>query len=485
MQFSGLDVTEELIAMAAEDSPMLSKIFKVIGQIEEEDGAGVVGHNTATEGDAVGVEGATESDEGYGLYTQDDARVEGDLEVDESISTDGAGIGGATGLNPSADNRPIISNEDRTISVGDDVETIQDAVNQVPIYLRHNWVIDIPDGTYEEDVFVPPILNERGDEGGNVGEVARQNLQLVGNRSDPSSVKIDSLYISGVGNAAGVQAFGIEFQSDNPYDDEDFVIAVYGGNGFASIADCAIAGGTHGIISYNATLSINDVDFGVDVLPGFGVKIKYDGFAYVKEAHGNVGARAYETGGPGWIKFNGDNSTLTGDDGLVRESAGASRKGTVADYSTSEMWGIRELPEQQVSRATGHFNVRITAGDQNIAANEIEKVEFEGPDPWNNNNHELVVPNDSILSISGSIRFDVGTEGDRLETFVVKNNDVQFARRMTSAPENRREVVPFQTVITKFDEGDVIDFRVRNADSADTIENTNFNYCYITEVQRL
>jgi len=76
------------------DDPMLSKLYKILGQLKDKDGAGVVGHNTAESGDAIGVEGATESDEGYGLYTEDDARVGGEMSS-SSLSTDRIGIGPA------------------------------------------------------------------------------------------------------------------------------------------------------------------------------------------------------------------------------------------------------------------------------------------------------------------------------------------------------------------------------------------------------
>lgn len=70
---------------------MLSKAFKILGEFNDEDGAGVVGHNTADSGTAIGVEGKTESNEGYGLFTEDDARVEGELTT-TAINTDRTSI---------------------------------------------------------------------------------------------------------------------------------------------------------------------------------------------------------------------------------------------------------------------------------------------------------------------------------------------------------------------------------------------------------
>ena len=50
---------------------------KVVGQLADSDGIGVLGHNTADSGETYGVVGEVDSPEGYGLYTPDDARVDG------------------------------------------------------------------------------------------------------------------------------------------------------------------------------------------------------------------------------------------------------------------------------------------------------------------------------------------------------------------------------------------------------------------------
>jgi hypothetical protein len=89
---------------------MLSKLYKILGQLKDKDGAGVVGHNTAESGDAIGVECATESDEGYGLYTEDDARVGGEMSS-SSLSTDELTNIYDFVISPSDDLQDIISNQ--------------------------------------------------------------------------------------------------------------------------------------------------------------------------------------------------------------------------------------------------------------------------------------------------------------------------------------------------------------------------------------
>jgi hypothetical protein len=57
--------------------------YKILGRLDEKHGSGVIGYNTASTGDAKGVEGKTESSNGYGLYTDDDAYVGDLLEVSQ------------------------------------------------------------------------------------------------------------------------------------------------------------------------------------------------------------------------------------------------------------------------------------------------------------------------------------------------------------------------------------------------------------------
>lgn len=77
--------------------------YKVVGELDSEHGAGVYGHNRAEGGNAVGVKGKTDSGEGYGLYTPDHARVEGELDATAVRTTAEAGDAPATRLQPGAD----------------------------------------------------------------------------------------------------------------------------------------------------------------------------------------------------------------------------------------------------------------------------------------------------------------------------------------------------------------------------------------------
>lgn len=88
---------DTVMSVAGDDGAMTDKDAKVIGELADEGGIGLLGINMAEEGDAIGVYGETESEDGYGLYTPDDAHVGGTVEADTvesgEVSTDQVDIG--------------------------------------------------------------------------------------------------------------------------------------------------------------------------------------------------------------------------------------------------------------------------------------------------------------------------------------------------------------------------------------------------------
>jgi hypothetical protein len=78
------DNEEDVTTAATTDAvTLISKVesYKVIGEFSDSTGAGVLGYNKAGSGDAIGVQGVTDSSAGYGLHTPDDAKVEGVTEL--------------------------------------------------------------------------------------------------------------------------------------------------------------------------------------------------------------------------------------------------------------------------------------------------------------------------------------------------------------------------------------------------------------------
>lgn len=68
--------------------PSEGQAYKVVGELDDEGGVGVFGHNTAESGSSVGVWGEVDAPTGYGLYTPNGARIDSDLEVGEKAIID-------------------------------------------------------------------------------------------------------------------------------------------------------------------------------------------------------------------------------------------------------------------------------------------------------------------------------------------------------------------------------------------------------------
>jgi len=74
---------------------MVDESFKILGAVDDPDRVGVRGRNDATSGTPVGVEGIAPASGGLGLYTGDDAAVDGSLSV-SSVTTDRLSVAGGT-----------------------------------------------------------------------------------------------------------------------------------------------------------------------------------------------------------------------------------------------------------------------------------------------------------------------------------------------------------------------------------------------------
>lgn len=88
--------TSDLNSSDTLDLTAINSPYKVLGDLWDPNGIGVLGRNTATSGATKGVEGRVASSDGYGLYTPDDAGIEGmpdtaetDFVVEDGTTTTG------------------------------------------------------------------------------------------------------------------------------------------------------------------------------------------------------------------------------------------------------------------------------------------------------------------------------------------------------------------------------------------------------------
>jgi len=208
--------------------------------------------------------------------------------------------------------RPLISNGNRTIYVdpndGDDaaagteadpLATVQAAVREVPIYLRHQYVIDlatVPETpvSYDEDVLVPTVIGtgQAGQERDAPSGGPMMNLLIRGAEGDPSAVELGSVMF---GNAVGTSTVQLLFATvtrDSPYDDEAYGISAYG-TGEVHLYDVAVTDGpTNGVLAYGAKMKAAVVDLGRGNVDR-GIHAKRHGSIVATDIRGSVSGPAF------------------------------------------------------------------------------------------------------------------------------------------------------------------------------------------------
>ncbi|UPV76640.1 hypothetical protein M0R89_19095 (plasmid) [Halorussus limi] len=114
----------------------------------------------------------------------------------QSVSAANAEIGSAAG-ETGWESRPFITNGPKSINVPDDYETIQGALNSVPLFLRHKYNININanKGPYDENIQVPSVfsIDHVGDRGLQAG------LMINGINGKP---EVNSIFVTNIVGSA-------------------------------------------------------------------------------------------------------------------------------------------------------------------------------------------------------------------------------------------------------------------------------------------
>lgn len=141
-------------------------------------------------------------------------------------------FGNTSGLSGQVPNRDLVSTlpsgSTKNITVcssGCDYTTIQEAINEVPYMLRQKYFINVSSGTYNEDIWVPPILvaDILSPTEGSVG-----GLQIKGNCADLSAVKVKSIHITGANGANSLTINCFQVTGQEPTSDENASVIAYG-----------------------------------------------------------------------------------------------------------------------------------------------------------------------------------------------------------------------------------------------------------------
>lgn len=256
--------------------------------------------------------------------------------------------------------RPLISNESRTIYVdpdaGDDdddgtenapLQTIQAAVQRVPIYLRHQYTIDlatVPDTpvSYDEDVLVPAVIGtgQAAQEEGAPSPGPVQNLVIKGKDGAPEAVEIGSIMF---GNVIGTSASHLLFVTvtrDSPYDNEDYGLSAYGTGEVQLFGIGFTDGPTNGILAYGSKMKASVVNLGQDSLQ-VGLRAKRHASIMTRDIEG-------QTSGPAFSSVSNSRLTIKGGNRASGNPQYKTRVGGLIYDLGSDSW--RGLPDEGSNR---------------------------------------------------------------------------------------------------------------------------------------
>lgn len=202
-------------------------------------------------------------------------------------------IGGTTGRSDLFENRPLVSTEEIKVSVPGDYSTIQDALVDVPILLKHRHTIQLDPtaGLYDEDVVIPPVWAhgfETTTTGINTGLFIFGDPNSDGSRSD-----IGSAHMMNPIGYFGVRIDGVRFNRDSTWSDDPAGLVCYGGTGKPLISDCDFDGPTQGVLAYGQEIIVDNLAIASTV--DYGIRAKRGGRVHAKRVSGDT--TLYATGG--------------------------------------------------------------------------------------------------------------------------------------------------------------------------------------------
>ena len=299
-------------------------------------------------------------------------------------------VSASVGSSPAS--RPLISNRDRTVFVdpnnGNDsaagtrdepFATVQTAVDHCPIYLRHQYRIDLATVpnlpvTYDEDVLVPAIIatGQAGQEEGAPRAGPVNNLFIEGSEDDPRAIEVGSIMFANViGVSAAIVAYAT-ITRNSPYDDEQYGLSAYGSGEVRSYAVQFTDGPTNGILAYGARMKASQIGLGRKNLRT-GIRGKRHGSIVATGISGQTTSETYRATENSLISVRKDSNT-TGN--LTWET---NRGGLIWDEG-SKMWmgldGVGGDFDLHGNRLTNVAGLQF-GGSPQVRMDERSVLEFE------------------------------------------------------------------------------------------------------------
>jgi len=239
--------------------------------------------------------------------------------------------------------RPFTTNGEVRVTVGpndsDDYRTIQEAVYDVPLFLRHAYRIYVrPEGGPYGDVVVPCVIT--GDQSDNQNS---SNLGIVGDKSVSEKPQVGSFMVINPTGRSAVWLSRFEVLNSTPYEDNPGRIFCFGGDYlYCSYIDFR--------------QSTDDIDIGFTVYGGhlrtdhIDVGDRNLDYAYWGKTHATVDIEPPCTGKvreevcqtyDATSMFIADGTTISGVDGVAN-----TRDGFVLDSNDGTLYGVERLGGQ-------------------------------------------------------------------------------------------------------------------------------------------
>lgn len=240
-------------------------------------------------------------------------------------------------------NRYFINMQDITVSVcssGCNYTTIQEAVDNLPLFLMGQYTVNVHNGDYSTEGIV--IRGSFGINSRSGSETSR--LVLTGNITNPGEVKIGSIFVIGLKGRTNIIE-GFNFTSFNSFTNENASLDVDNSDEVVIRNSVFSANGYRAIISYGGSnvKVAGNVNFGTG-LYNFLAVTKHGSKLYMFDGNFTGSASEYAFSTPGGMIFIEDYEvSVTGMTGFYNRGG----KGFLySDLGTSgKMYGLSELDQ--------------------------------------------------------------------------------------------------------------------------------------------
>lgn len=380
-----------------------------------------------------------------------------------------------TGFSGRVGDRPIVSEQARTINVGTDVSSIQEAVNEIPLLLRHRYKINVESGTYSEDLLIPPFMvadTSGEDSAGNV-EGATHNPRITGDTATPSNVEVSSITTTGVQGAIAPLIEGFNVTGDTPYDDESTGIQLFGCQNVSLRAiSWAGSSASRGVYAYGSTVTVRNCDFGSTDLD-YGVASKHNSSIHVDSFGSNP-----TTGTVNSHVFRVDDASVlsakavgaTGNSGYVENANGLAHN---ADWNAFEpVVGLRYNISSNQTVST-----KDTGGVQTV---QFDDEGYDRHGRWDTSNYKLSIPVDGVYRIEASLHWDSPSAGTEWRVIINEPTGRGIISRSRGLFDGNAFETTYVADTHKMNAGQEIEIQTRHDEGSDLTINQYEPSTYVT-----